>query len=227
DTMNGEDGNDIYIVDNTNDVVQEFSFDDALGGQDLIRASVTYTLGSSIELLTLTGTAAANGTGNEKNNVITGNGSSNVLSGLDGNDTLNGGDGTDQLEGGNGDDLLIGGAGADALIGGLGADHFKYKLVTDSLAGGGKDAIINFQAGSGIGDQIDLADIDANVLLTGNQTFTWIGGGAFTGAGQLRYAGGIVQGNTDTDSTAEFEIQLLGGPVLFVNPAATGTDILL
>jgi Ca2+-binding RTX toxin-like protein len=225
DWMSGDDGSDTYIVDNAQDVAQEFF--DIEGEVDLVRASVTHTLGSGIEDLILTGTATINGTGNGNNNVITGNSANNALSGLDGNDKLNGGSGSDQLDGGSGDDELTGGTGADALIGGLGADIFKYKSANDSPAGAGKDVIIGFQSGAGIGDKIDLTAIDANVLLAGNQAFTYIGGAAFTAAGQLRYADGILSGSTDADTAAEFQISLLGGPALFINPTSAGTDILL
>ena len=212
DTMNGDDGNDTYIVDNANDVAQEFFSPD--GEVDIVQASVTHTLSTEIENLSLTGAAAINGTGNEKGNVITGNSARNALSGLDGNDTLNGSSGNDLLDGGSGDDLLIGGSGADALIGGLGADIFKYKSVSDSPAGAGRDVIINFQAGSGIGDQIDLSTIDANALAAGNQSF--ISWRSLFVAGHLRYVGGVLQGNTDFDAAPEFEIALVGAPALFV-----------
>jgi Ca2+-binding RTX toxin-like protein len=226
DFMNGGDGNDTYIVDDAGDGVSEFF--DTDGEVDIVQASVTYTLGSWIENLTLTGATTINGTGNEKGNVITGNSASNALSGLDGNDQLKGGSGNDLLDGGSGNDVLHGGSGADALIGGLGADIFKYKSVSDSPAGSGKDVIIDFNGlGTAVSDQIDLSTIDANALAVGNQAFTYIGGAAFTAAGQLRYAGGVLSGSTDADTASEFQIQLLGGPALFVNPTSAGTDILL
>ena len=109
----------------------------------------------------------------------------------------------------------------------MGADIFKYKSVNDSPAGAGKDVIIGFQSGADIGDKIDLTAIDANVLLAGNQAFTYMGGAVFTSAGQLRYADGILSGSTDADTAAEFQISLLGGPALFINPTSAGTDILL
>ncbi len=73
-----------------------------------------------------------------------------------------------------------------------------------------------------VGDQINLRHIDTNTLVTGTQAFIW--GGSFT-AGHLRYVGGVLQGNTDGDAAAEFEIQLVGAPALTVGGA--GTDILL
>jgi Ca2+-binding RTX toxin-like protein len=68
---------------------------------------VTYTLAVNVENLTLTGSAAINGTGNSLNNVITGNSGNNTLTGDAGNDTLNGGTGTDTLIGGLGNDTYV------------------------------------------------------------------------------------------------------------------------
>lgn len=225
DSMSGGSGSDTYIVDNIGDVVYDYEYFEGDGEVDTVQASVSYTVGSGIENLTLTGAAAINGTGNEKNNVIIGTGANNVLSGMDGNDTLNSGYGNDLLDGGNGDDLLIGGAGADALIGGLGTDIFKYNSVNDSPAGAGRDVLLDFQGGAAIGDRIDLSLIDANTLVVGNQAFTYIGSTAFTGAGQLRYADGTLSGSTDADAAPEFQIQLLGGPALSIG--GVGTDIIL
>jgi trimeric autotransporter adhesin len=88
DSMVGGDDDDVYIVDNESDVVVEL---EGGGSFDEVRSSVTYTLPSWANNLTLTGTASIDGTGNELDNVITGNGVANVLSGLAGNDTLSGG----------------------------------------------------------------------------------------------------------------------------------------
>ncbi|BAY68975.1 hypothetical protein NIES23_17650 [Trichormus variabilis NIES-23] len=54
---------------------------------DTLSASVTTTLPTNVENLTLTGTAAINGTGNAGNNILTGNSGNNILSGGAGNDT--------------------------------------------------------------------------------------------------------------------------------------------
>ena len=102
DTLVGGLGNDTYVVDAVGDVITELASE----GTDSVQSSITYVLGSTLENLTLTGTAAINGTGNTLNNVITGNSGANVLNGGAGNDTL-----TDSA----GANVFIGGAGNDTL----------------------------------------------------------------------------------------------------------------
>lgn len=193
------------------------------------------------------------GAGNDTLN--SGDYGSNVLNGGSGDDKLNGGDGGDTLNGGDGNDILSsysyggavlnGGAGNDTLFSGMAGNHllnggtgadtmhgsistpdiFDYNSVSDSPSGAGRDTISNFNedaTGGYAHDRIDLRDIDANTLVSGNQAFIW--GGAFT-AGHLRYVSEVLQGNTDGDSAAEFEIQLVGAPTLTVG--GVGTDILL
>ncbi|MDD1433189.1 VWD domain-containing protein, partial [Dolichospermum sp. ST_sed6] len=103
DTMIGGLGNDSYNVDNTADTITE----NLNEGTDRVSSTINYTLGDNLENLTLTGTTAINGTGNELNNNITGNAAANVLTGNLGNDILNGG------------------AGADTMIGGVGNDSYN------------------------------------------------------------------------------------------------------
>jgi trimeric autotransporter adhesin len=112
DTLIGGGGNDTYDVDNIGDVVTEL----AGGGTDLIRASLSWTLGIEVENLTLMGTTNLSGTGNALANRLTGNAGANALSGGDGNDTLDAGTGNDTLNGGLGNDSMIGGAGDDLFI---------------------------------------------------------------------------------------------------------------
>ncbi|MBI2254724.1 MAG: hypothetical protein HYU58_08910 [Proteobacteria bacterium] len=102
DQMAGGFGDDTYVVDHQADVVTEL----ADHGVDSVEASFTYTLGSNIENLTLTGAAASDGSGNSLDNKITGNGAVNILKGLSGNDTLEGGAGADTLDGGEGRDTV-------------------------------------------------------------------------------------------------------------------------
>lgn len=120
DTMRGGGGNDTYVVDSTGDVIIE----NLNEGTDTVQSSISYTLGANLENLTLTGTAAINGTGNSVNNIITGN---------SGNNTLNGGAGTDTLLGGNGNDILIGGTGNDTLTGGAGSDRFTFNSRSEGI----------------------------------------------------------------------------------------------
>ena len=112
DTMCGGTGNDTYVVDSAGDIV----FENASEGIDTVQSSVTYTLGDNIENLTLTGTDAINGEGNDLNNVIEGNGSDNILIGHGGNDLLYGDEGGDTLDGGGGADTMCGGTGNDTYI---------------------------------------------------------------------------------------------------------------
>jgi Ca2+-binding RTX toxin-like protein len=132
--MNGGFGNDIYVVDNAGDIAGEVA-----GGTDTVQSSVTHTLSTNLENLTLTGGLAINGTGNAKDNIITGNNANNVLTGLAGDDTLKGAGGADTLRGGDGDDTMIGGTGADNMDGGFGNDLYVVDDAGDvagEVAGG-------------------------------------------------------------------------------------------
>ncbi|MDB9395649.1 Calx-beta domain-containing protein [Microcystis aeruginosa] len=139
DTLIGGLGNDTYIVDTATDTITEL----AGGGTDTIQSSVTYTIAAlnNVETLTLTGTAAINGTGNAGNNVITGNTANNLLNGGGGNDTLNGG------------------AGLDTLTGGAGNDVFLFQFSQSTVAN--PDRITDFAIGS---DKIDLLSAAGGVL---------------------------------------------------------------
>jgi serralysin len=106
DQMKGDGGDDTYIVDNVGDLVIENS---AADGTDTVMANISYTLGSFVENLTLTGAGANSGTGNTLGNFITGNGAANLIKGMTGADSLFGAGGADMLQGGIGDDNLFGG----------------------------------------------------------------------------------------------------------------------
>jgi Ca2+-binding RTX toxin-like protein len=105
DTLTGGTGNDTYVLDNAGDVVNE----NANEGTDTVQSSVTYTLGTNVENLTLTGASAINGTGNASNNTLAGNSANNVLTGLGGNDTY-------QYSRGGAQDTVVDNAGSDTLL---------------------------------------------------------------------------------------------------------------
>jgi Ca2+-binding RTX toxin-like protein len=126
DRLVGGAGNDTYTADASDTIVEA-----ANDGIDLVNSAVSLTLMANVEKLTLTGTAAVNGTGNELDNTLTGNTAGNVLDGLAGNDTLAGGAGADTLTGGQGNDKLTGGTEADSMTGGAGDDTYEVENAGD------------------------------------------------------------------------------------------------
>ncbi|MBS7791698.1 hypothetical protein KTR66_16965 [Roseococcus sp. SDR] len=201
DSLVGGAGDDTYHVDDAGDVVVE----QAGGGYDRVVATLDHVLGAEVEWLSLVGLADLDGTGNGGANRLDGNAGANRLDGADGNDVLYGNGGADTLLGGGGADVLIGGAGSDDLTGGADADRFIFRTAMDADG----DVILDFDAAET--DLIDLRTIDANANLAGNQAFAFIGAAGFGGAaGQLRFAGGLLQGDVTGDGAADFEIGLTG-----------------
>lgn len=129
DSLLGGTGNDTYVVDSVADIVTE----SASEGTDQVLSSINYTLGSNLESLTLTGSAAINGTGNNLGNTLQGNAANNVLTGGSGADFLLGNGGNDTLIGSAGDDYLSGGVGLDSMVGGLGDDVYVVDSAGDSV----------------------------------------------------------------------------------------------
>jgi hypothetical protein len=140
------------------------------------------------------------------------------LFGEAGNDQLFGGLGDDRMDGGIGNDVLTGGRGRDTLVGGAGADRFDFNELADSVRGTNRD-VVYFERSQG--DKLDLSTIDADTDGTsGNQAFSFIGTLGFSGVdGQLRFSGGILQGDVNGDRVADFEVRIVG--------ALTGGDIIL
>ncbi len=91
DRMSGLGGDDTYIVDNVGDVVTELSGK----GVDLVKSTVSYTLSANVEILSLEGRSAINGTGNDLANTLLGNSAANVLNGRGGADRMSGYGGND------------------------------------------------------------------------------------------------------------------------------------
>ena len=93
DLLAGGLGNDIYIIDNKDDVITETSI---LATEiDSVNSTISYTLGTNLENLKLIGTDIINATGNSLHNILTGNVAANILNGKAGADTLIGSLGND------------------------------------------------------------------------------------------------------------------------------------
>lgn len=141
DTLEGGFGDDRYSVDSTRDRII-----DSIGiGQETVEASVSWTLSTGLDFLLLTGDAALNGTGNDRNNIIKGNDFANELDGKEGND------------------VLIGGFSNDTLTGGTGSDRFVFGIpannregLSDSVSREGTDRIKDFKRSEG--DKIQITE---------------------------------------------------------------------
>jgi Ca2+-binding RTX toxin-like protein len=175
------------------------------------RADMQIEIAGSIELDRLD-FVGLNGAPTSRADILYGTDGNDSIDGLGGNDTIYGYDGVDTLKGGDGNDILIGGAARDTLIGGLGSDIFVYENPSDSRAGGGRDAILDFTKGV---DKIDLSGLGL---------LSFIGTGAFTGGEQVRYTTAFgstfIEADLDGDRIVDFQIELVGAVPL------TSTDFI-
>jgi Ca2+-binding RTX toxin-like protein len=111
---------------------------------------------------------------------------------------------------------ITGFGGRDTISGGGAADTFVYTNVADSRSTGtvlapvdGRDRISDFAAGT---DKMDLSALGP---------LTFIGGAAFSAAGQVRSTAGTLQVNTVGTTGAEMEVLLTNNAVL------TAADLIL
>ncbi|MGH8618703.1 MAG: putative Ig domain-containing protein [Burkholderiales bacterium] len=173
DLMFGGSGDDIYVVDEAGDTVREFAtafsaytFSGLAGGHDLVRSSIAYALTDEVEDLTLTGTAAIDGTGNALANRIEGNAAANVLTGGAGNDTYvidaadtvieSAGGGVDTVLadftyalGSNLENLTLTGTTAIDGFGNALDNAFRGNVAANVFAGGGGSDVYHFGRGAG------------------------------------------------------------------------------
>lgn len=196
DTIYGGDNEDLIVGGDDNDDLRGYGGDDRIEGES----------GDDTML------------GNDGDDELIGGNGNDSLFGGRGNDVLNGGNENDRINGGDGDDRIIAGGGADILYGDDGADTFIFAAVSDSgLTGSSRDRIFDFDQAEG--DIVSLSSIDANDNIGGNQVFSYIGSSAFSGAaGQLRYGtNGMIEGDTNGDGNADFQILLTNAPTLTVD----------
>ena len=193
DALTGGAGDDTYVVDNTGDVVTEA----ASAGTDLVQSSITYTLGNNVENLTLSGTAAINGTGNTASNVLIGNSGNNSLSGA---------------------------AGADTMAGGLGNDTYVVDNTGDvvtELSNQGVDLVqasVNFALSANV-ENLTLTGT-GNINATGNDLANALTGNSGTnildgGAGADAMSGGAGNDTYVVDNTGD----------VVTEAASAGTDL--
>jgi Ca2+-binding RTX toxin-like protein len=180
DTMVGGAGNDTYYVDNTADVTTE----SASAGTDTVMSTVTRTLGTNLENLTLLGTAAINATGNTVANVMTGNA---------------------------GDNLLNGGAGADTMIGGLGNDTYVVDNAADVVTEAINAGVDMVQ--SSVTIALLAANVE-NLTLTGASAINATGNAldnVLTGNSAANVLTGGAGNDTYVVGTGDTAVELAGG----------------
>lgn len=188
--LTGLAGNDVYYVGLGDRVVEAAG---AAGGVDVVygeNVSVNLSAASfaNVESAFLRGAGNVSIVGSAQGNTIGGNSGNNYVNGL---------------------------GGRDVMVGGLGADTFAFSAPAHTgKTAATRDVITDFLAGT---DKINLAAIDANGTAAGEGIFALIAaeGAAFSGrAGQLRWdkTGSItlVEGDTNGDRAADFQIELRG-----------------
>jgi Ca2+-binding RTX toxin-like protein len=159
DTLVGGSGNDTYVVDSASDVVIE----QANGGKDQIKSSITLTAPDNVESIILMGSANLNATGRAKDST-----------GLIGNN------GNNQLTGGSGTDVLAGGFGIDTLIGGAGGDFYRViddrVQIVEQAADDGVDVISSFTEQLTMADNVEYLFLITDVATTafGNNQENWM-----------------------------------------------------
>jgi VCBS repeat-containing protein len=212
DTLEGGDGYDVLFGGDGDDVLTD-------NGTDGYSAFMDGGAGNDVLLDSSAGGGVLYG-GADNDTLIGGIGEDKLYGG-DGNDRLYGGAGIDTLDGGAGDDRLQGGDVLDTgdwyvhdyLTGGPGADTFVFGSTAGPTATVFLGTITDWEPS----DIIDLAGLDANTSIAGNQDFTFLGLGTpdlTVGQGQLKYYeyGGTTYlvGNATADNQADFQIAING-----------------
>lgn len=232
DSLVGGAGNDTYVINELGDVIVEDGR--SANEVDTVQSSISWALASTLEHLTLTGSAAINATGNHLANVLTGNGAVNLLSGGAGNDSLDGGAGNDSLLGGSGNDQLNGGLGFDFVLYGAQTSSLVLNLSSSAgqfIAGAGTDTLLSIEGvESGAGDDVLVGSSVANVLhgAAGNDRLDGAGDNdtLIGGEGNDTLDGGLGN-NTASYQTSTVSVKVTLETTQAQNTLAAGTDTLL
>jgi Ca2+-binding RTX toxin-like protein len=255
DNMAGNAGNDIYVVDDSGDVVKEASG----AGTDTVQSSISYALTANVENLTLTGTGNINGTGNALNNILMGNSAANILSGGSGDDTYlvdNAGDivleaaseGTDTVQSSvsyslatNVESLVLTGADningtgnalANTIIGNAGNNTIDGGAGADNMAGGaGDDSYLVDNTGDVVleaaSEGTDTLQSSITYTLAKNvENLVLIGTGNINGIGNT--LNNILTGNSGSNilrGGAGYDIYEIGTGDTVIENPDAGTDI--
>jgi Ca2+-binding RTX toxin-like protein len=209
DTLRGGAGNDRYVVDQAGDVVIELANE----GRDSVSSSVTYTLSANVEVLTLTGDADINATGNPLDNELIGNAGNNRLDGRAGADILRGGLGNDTYVIDNISDFIDepSEAGTDAVISSIDftlSAHLENLTLNGTALNGSGNAVANRITGNAR-DNL-LHGYAGNDVLNG-------------GAGADTLIGGTGDDSYVVDNAADQVIELAGEGVDTVQSSVSHT----
>ena len=168
DAMSGGLGNDSFIIDYRDDTVIELPGE----GIDEIFSSISISLAASVENLSLTGSGAINGFGNDLANRLTGTAASNRLDGRGGADRMEGGNGNDTYVVDDAGDKIIETAsgGVDRVVSSASFSLAGSYAEVLELAGGATHG-----TGNGLSNRV-FGNFAANVLNGGSGADILIGG---------------------------------------------------
>ncbi|MDX1410000.1 MAG: calcium-binding protein, partial [Saprospiraceae bacterium] len=199
DSMAGGLGDDTYVVDNARDRVIEKTNE----GIDTVESPISYTLATTLENLTLTGSEDINAKGNAFDNVITGNSGNNRIDGGPGADMMAGGDGDDVYVVDNAGDVVIEGAsnGIDTVESSatyvLGANIENLTLTGKAAINGTGNALANVLVGNNGANQLSGgANSDVLIGSRGNDFM-------FGGSGSDTF---ILRPGDGNDQIGDFEV---------------------
>ena len=142
-TLVGGVGDDSYFVDSATDTIIENPGE----GNDAVYATVSFTLPTNVETLSLFGSGLT-GTANNQGDELFGDGTNATV--------LIGGTGNDYMVGGSGNDTIVSGGGSDQMYGGAGADMFVFTTLSAQPV----DGIV------GDFSQTDQDKIDLSAIMT-------------------------------------------------------------